>query len=60
MGGPPGGGKDGKKQGAVMSMVKGTITGLVEAAICYPTEYIKTQLQLQSKSNPGMMEDPGA
>jgi hypothetical protein len=37
-----------------MSMVKGTITGLVEAAICYPTEYIKTQLQLQSKTNPGM------
>jgi solute carrier family 25 citrate transporter 1 len=53
MGGAPGVGKDGKKQGPMMSLVKGTITGLVEAVICYPTEYVKTQLQLQSKSNPG-------
>ncbi len=51
MGGPPA--KDGKKQSVGMSLVKGTITGFVEAVICYPTEFVKTQLQLQSKSNPG-------
>lgn len=59
MGGAPGVGKDGKKQGPLMSFVKGTITGLVEAVICYPTEFVKTQLQLQSKSNPqfkGMLD----
>lgn len=36
----------------IKNFVKGSITGFTEAAICYPTEYIKTQLQLQSKTNP--------
>jgi len=34
------------------ALAKGTLTGFVEAMICYPTEFIKTQLQLQSKTNP--------
>jgi len=32
--------------------VKGGLTGFIEAIICYPTEFVKTQLQLQSKANP--------
>jgi solute carrier family 25 citrate transporter 1 len=31
---------------------KGTLTGAIETAIIYPTEYVKTQLQLQSKRTP--------
>jgi len=31
---------------------KGFLTGFIEAIICYPTEFVKTQLQLQSKLNP--------
>jgi hypothetical protein len=41
-----------------ISFVKGLLTGTIEAVICYPTELVKTQLQLQSKQNPqykGMM-----
>jgi len=38
--------------GPVRTFVKGTLTGFIEAVICYPTEFVKTQLQLQSKSNP--------
>lgn len=34
------------------TLVKGFITGFIEAVICYPTEFVKTQLQLQSKANP--------
>ena len=34
------------------NFLKGFLTGFTEAVCCYPTEYIKTQLQLQSKSNP--------
>jgi hypothetical protein len=36
----------------LLNFAKGFITGFTEAIICYPTEYIKTQLQLQSTSNP--------
>jgi len=32
--------------------VKGFLTGGTQASLTYPTEYIKTQLQLQSKANP--------
>jgi solute carrier family 25 citrate transporter 1 len=38
--------------GVVRTFVKGTLTGFIEAIICYPTEFVKTQLQLQSKTNP--------
>lgn len=34
------------------TLLKGFLTGFIEACICYPTEFIKTQLQLQSKSAP--------
>jgi len=40
------------KSSILKSFVKGTLTGTVEALICYPTEFIKTQLQLQSKTKP--------
>jgi len=33
-------------------MGKGFLTGGTQAALTYPTEYVKTQLQLQSKANP--------
>jgi len=45
--------------GPICTFVKGGLTGFIEAIICYPTEFVKTQLQLQSKSNPeykGMMD----
>merc|ERR1712176_848539 len=35
-----------------MGVVKGFLTGGTQAALTYPTEYVKTQLQLQSKTNP--------
>mmetsp|Transcript_123434 Transcript_123434/g.348764 ORF Transcript_123434/g.348764 Transcript_123434/m.348764 type:complete len:295 (+) Transcript_123434:143-1027(+) len=38
--------------GPVCTFIKGGLTGLIEAIICYPTEFVKTQLQLQSKSSP--------
>lgn len=38
--------------GMFKSFLKGTLTGGTEAIICYPTEFIKTQLQLQSRSSP--------
>jgi len=41
-----------ENDGPVCTFVKGGITGLIEAIICYPTEFVKTQLQLQSKSAP--------
>lgn len=36
----------------IKNFLKGFITGFTEAVCCYPTEYVKTQLQLQSKTNP--------
>jgi solute carrier family 25 citrate transporter 1 len=36
----------------VKTFIKGFLTGFIEAVICYPTEFVKTQLQLQSKTNP--------
>lgn len=39
-------------EGAAKTLVKGFLTGFIEAIICYPTEFVKTQLQLQSKTNP--------
>lgn len=41
-----------KERNPLKSFVKGFVTGFVEAVICYPTEFVKTQLQLQSKANP--------
>jgi len=41
-----------KKDTGVKTVVKGFLTGGTQAAITYPTEYVKTQLQLQSKTNP--------
>jgi len=41
-----------KDQNFAKSFLKGFVTGFVEAIICYPTEFIKTQLQLQSRTNP--------
>jgi len=44
--------KSNPSDGPLRTFVKGTLTGFIEAVICYPTEFVKTQLQLQSKSNP--------
>jgi len=44
--------KSDPSEGPVRTFVKGFLTGFIEAIICYPTEFVKTQLQLQSKSNP--------
>jgi len=41
-----------KKDSGLKTVIKGFLTGGTQAAITYPTEYVKTQLQLQSKSNP--------
>jgi len=41
-----------KKDTGVKTVIKGFLTGGTQAAITYPTEYVKTQLQLQSKANP--------
>lgn len=41
-----------KKDTGVKTVVKGFLTGGTQAALTYPTEYVKTQLQLQSKINP--------
>jgi len=46
-------------QSVFKSLSKGFLTGFIEAIICYPTEFVKTQLQLQSKANPqynGMLD----
>ncbi|KAI8137348.1 mitochondrial carrier domain-containing protein [Fennellomyces sp. T-0311] len=47
--------KDGKKKDPVFSLISGTVAGGVEGVITYPTEYVKTQLQLQAggKLQPG-------
>jgi len=44
--------KSDPSEGPVRTFVKGSLTGFIEAIICYPTEFVKTQLQLQSKTNP--------
>jgi len=41
-----------KKESGAKTIVKGFLTGGTQAALTYPTEYVKTQLQLQSKTNP--------
>eukprot|EP00929_Paragymnodinium_shiwhaense_P073100 TRINITY_DN3715_c0_g1_i1.p1 TRINITY_DN3715_c0_g1~~TRINITY_DN3715_c0_g1_i1.p1 ORF type:complete len:294 (-),score=66.27 TRINITY_DN3715_c0_g1_i1:271-1152(-) len=41
-----------KKETGLKTIVKGFLTGGTQACITYPTEFVKTQLQLQSKSNP--------
>mmetsp|Transcript_70131 Transcript_70131/g.195087 ORF Transcript_70131/g.195087 Transcript_70131/m.195087 type:complete len:294 (+) Transcript_70131:82-963(+) len=41
-----------KKDTGVKTVVKGFLTGGTQAAITYPTEFVKTQLQLQSKTDP--------
>lgn len=35
------------------SLLAGSIAGGVEATLTYPTEYVKTQLQLQSRRSGG-------
>jgi solute carrier family 25 citrate transporter 1 len=42
----------GKKDTGFKTVIKGFLTGGTQAAITYPTEFVKTQLQLQSKTNP--------
>lgn len=45
--------------GPICTFTKGGLTGFIEAIVCYPTEFVKTQLQLQSKTNPeytGMLD----
>jgi solute carrier family 25 citrate transporter 1 len=41
-----------KKDTGFKTVIKGFLTGGTQAAITYPTEFVKTQLQLQSKTNP--------
>ncbi|KAJ3188708.1 hypothetical protein HDU85_004422 [Gaertneriomyces sp. JEL0708] len=40
------------------SLAAGTIAGAVEATITYPTEYVKTQLQLQNKNAVKLYDGP--
>lgn len=47
-----GGLKSDPNEGPVKVFIKGLLTGFIEAIICYPTEFVKTQLQLQSKTKP--------
>lgn len=47
-----GGMKSDPNESPARTFVKGFLTGFIEAIICYPTEFVKTQLQLQSKANP--------
>jgi len=44
--------KKNANDGPICTFAKGGLTGFIEAIICYPTEFVKTQLQLQSKTNP--------
>jgi len=41
-----------KQDTGMKTVVKGFLTGGSQAFLTYPTEFIKTQLQLQSKTNP--------
>ncbi|KAJ3297019.1 hypothetical protein HK104_000936 [Borealophlyctis nickersoniae] len=51
---------DNKKKSvpALQSLAAGTIAGAVEASFTYPTEYVKTQLQLQSKHGAKAFDGP--
>jgi len=44
--------KKNENDGPICTFIKGGLTGFIEAIICYPTEFVKTQLQLQSKTAP--------
>jgi solute carrier family 25 citrate transporter 1 len=51
--------KKNANDGPICTFAKGGLTGFIEAIICYPTEFVKTQLQLQSKTAPeytGMLD----
>lgn len=51
--------KKNANDGPICTFTKGGLTGFIEAIICYPTEFVKTQLQLQSKTAPeytGMLD----
>ncbi len=41
-----------KKESGFKTIIKGFMTGGTQACLTYPTEFAKTQLQLQSKTNP--------
>jgi len=41
-----------QKDTGLKTVIKGFLTGGTQAAITYPTEFVKTQLQLQSKTEP--------
>eukprot|EP00450_Noctiluca_scintillans_P010025 CAMPEP_0194494868 /NCGR_PEP_ID=MMETSP0253-20130528/12645_1 /TAXON_ID=2966 /ORGANISM="Noctiluca scintillans" /LENGTH=58 /DNA_ID=CAMNT_0039336045 /DNA_START=53 /DNA_END=225 /DNA_ORIENTATION=+ len=41
-----------KKDTGMKTVIKGFLTGGTQSCLSYPTEYLKTQLQLQSKLNP--------
>jgi solute carrier family 25 citrate transporter 1 len=41
-----------KKDTGFKTVIKGFLTGGTQATITYPTEFVKTQLQLQSKTDP--------
>lgn len=41
-----------KQDTGFKTVIKGFLTGGTQAAITYPTEFVKTQLQLQSKTDP--------
>lgn len=41
-----------KKDTGMKTVVKGFLTGGTQASITYPVEFVKTQLQLQSKTSP--------
>jgi hypothetical protein len=49
-----GGGGTGKKRSPAKALVAGGISGAIEAVVSYPTEYVKTNLQLfEEKSRLG-------
>ncbi|KAI8384885.1 mitochondrial carrier domain-containing protein [Radiomyces spectabilis] len=52
---------DKKKKDPILSFIAGTAGGAVEGAVTYPTEYVKTRLQLQAggKLQPGEVRFKG-
>jgi solute carrier family 25 citrate transporter 1 len=50
-----------KEKNATFSLISGTIAGAIEGAATYPTEYVKTRLQLQAggKLAPGELRFNG-
>ncbi|ORY48632.1 mitochondrial carrier [Rhizoclosmatium globosum] len=48
-----------KKPTAFQSVTAGIIAGAIEATITYPTEFVKTQLQLQGKISPDQLTATG-